>query len=123
MLVFPYFILVTISGLVVGISMDLALKVLFVLSLSMVSMKPLVDARYWHWSNERKSNSGAAEDLVTSLPGQPSVNFRQYAGYVTVNEKNGRALFYWFYEATTLADEKPLVLWLNGGKRDTIKCQ
>ncbi|KAK4439921.1 Serine carboxypeptidase-like 31, partial [Sesamum alatum] len=46
---------------------------------------------------------------------QPSVRFRHYAGYVTVNEKNGRALFYWFYEATTLADQKPLVLWLNGG--------
>ncbi|KAI3456291.1 hypothetical protein Pfo_012954 [Paulownia fortunei] len=95
-------------------SMDLVLKLLFVLSLHMVSMEPLADARYWHWSNEKKSNFGAAEDLVTSLPGQPSVNFRHYAGYVTVNEKNGRALFYWFYEATTFADEKPLVLWLNG---------
>ncbi|KAL0398620.1 UNVERIFIED_CONTAM: Serine carboxypeptidase-like 31 [Sesamum radiatum] len=90
-------------------------KVLFVLSLLMVSMEPLVTARYWHWSNEKKSNFEAAEDLVTSLPGQPSVSFRHYAGYVTVNEKNGRALFYWFYEATTLADQKPLVLWLNGG--------
>ncbi|KAH6792907.1 serine carboxypeptidase-like 31 [Perilla frutescens var. hirtella] len=84
----------------------------------MVSMKPLlVDARHRHSSSstEIKSNSAAVEDLVTSLPGQPTVNFRHYAGYVTVNEKNGRALFYWFYEATTLADEKPLVLWLNGG--------
>lgn len=111
-----FFISVTISGLVVGISMDIALKVLFVLSLSVVSMKPLVDARHWHWSSDIKSNSAAVEDLVTSLPGQPSVTFQHYAGYVTVNEKNGRALFYWFYEATTLADEKPLVLWLNGGK-------
>ncbi|KAL0353113.1 UNVERIFIED_CONTAM: Serine carboxypeptidase-like 31 [Sesamum angustifolium] len=90
-------------------------NVLFVLSLLMVSMEPLVTARYSHWSNEKKSDFEAAEDLVTSLPGQPSVSFRHYAGYVTVNEKNGRALFYWFYEATTLADQKPLVLWLNGG--------
>jgi serine carboxypeptidase-like clade 2 len=50
------------------------------------------------------------------LPGQPDVNFKHYAGYVTVNEQNGRALFYWFYEATTHPDEKALVLWLNGGK-------
>lgn len=101
--------------------MDIALKVLFVLSLSLVSMKPLAEARYRHWSSKIKFNSSAAtEDLVTSLPGQPSVNFKHYAGYVTVNENNGRALFYWFYEATTLADEKPLVMWLNGGKRAKI---
>ncbi|EYU27945.1 hypothetical protein ABFS82_13G109600 [Erythranthe guttata] len=93
--------------------MDLVLKVLFVLSLVvMVFFEPLVDARYWHWSNEKKSDF---EDLVTGLPGQPSVNFRHYAGFVTVDEKNGRSLFYWFYEATSLPDEKPLVLWLNGG--------
>ncbi|XP_071720292.1 serine carboxypeptidase-like 31 [Rutidosis leptorrhynchoides] len=55
------------------------------------------------------------DHLVTNLPGQPSVDFRHYAGHVTVNEKSGRALFYWFYEAWTLSDEKPLVLWLNGG--------
>lgn len=57
------------------------------------------------------------EDLVINLPGQPKVNFRHYAGYVTVDVKNGRSLFYWFYEASTLPDEKPLVLWLNGGKK------
>ncbi|KAF8391390.1 hypothetical protein HHK36_023694 [Tetracentron sinense] len=56
-----------------------------------------------------------SEDLETDLPGQPDVGFRHYAGCVTLNEKNGRALFYWFYEASTHPDEKPLVLWLNGG--------
>jgi serine carboxypeptidase-like clade II len=36
--------------------------------------------------------------VVESLPGQPSdVGFRQFAGYVTVNETHGRALFYWFH--------------------------
>ncbi|KAJ6826973.1 serine carboxypeptidase-like 31 [Iris pallida] len=55
------------------------------------------------------------QDLVTQLPGQPGVGFRHYAGYATVDEKNGRALFYWFFEATSGSDEKPLVLWLNGG--------
>ncbi|KAG9452702.1 hypothetical protein H6P81_005606 [Aristolochia fimbriata] len=54
-------------------------------------------------------------DLVTDLPEQPNVSFRHYAGYVTVHEQNGRALFYWFYEATTRPDDRPLLLWLNGG--------
>ncbi|KAJ8448051.1 hypothetical protein Cgig2_028927 [Carnegiea gigantea] len=54
------------------------------------------------------------DDLVTSLPGQPNVNFRHYAGYVTVHESHERALFYWFFEASTQPEHKPLVLWLNG---------
>lgn len=54
-------------------------------------------------------------DRVIRLPGQPIVNFEQYAGYVTVNESHGRALFYWFFEATHDVEKKPLVLWLNGG--------
>ncbi|XP_072987359.1 serine carboxypeptidase-like 34 [Typha latifolia] len=54
-------------------------------------------------------------DRVIRLPGQPAVNFRQYAGYVTVNASHGRALFYWFFEATHDVGKKPLVLWLNGG--------
>lgn len=55
------------------------------------------------------------KDRVVQLPGQPKVAFEQYAGYVTVNKKDGRALFYWLTEATQAAASKPLVLWLNGG--------
>ncbi|XP_011101717.1 serine carboxypeptidase-like 42 [Sesamum indicum] len=55
------------------------------------------------------------EDLVTKLPGQPVVKFRQYAGYVDVDVKNGRSLFYYFVEAAEDPDRKPLTLWLNGG--------
>lgn len=58
-------------------------------------------------------------DQVTKLPGQPTVGFKQYAGYVTVNEKHGRALFYWFFEATSEPEKRPLLLWLNGGKINT----
>ncbi|KAL5223921.1 hypothetical protein ABZP36_010560 [Zizania latifolia] len=55
-------------------------------------------------------------DRVERLPGQPAdVGFRHFAGYVTVNETHGRALFYWFFEATQDVAGKPLVLWLNGG--------
>ncbi|CAD6231490.1 unnamed protein product [Miscanthus lutarioriparius] len=55
-------------------------------------------------------------DRVAFLPGQPrSPPVSQFAGYVTVNEYNGRALFYWFFEAQTSPAHKPLLLWLNGG--------
>ncbi|KAF8055024.1 hypothetical protein N665_1305s0011 [Sinapis alba] len=54
-------------------------------------------------------------DRVTRLPGQPQVGFHQYSGYVTVDEKKQRALFYYFAEAETEPTSKPLVLWLNGG--------
>lgn len=59
-------------------------------------------------------------DLVVGLPGQPTVNFKHYAGYVTVNQTHGRALFYWFFEAINKPQHKPLVLWLNGGT--SINC-
>ncbi|RWR97994.1 Peptidase S10 [Cinnamomum micranthum f. kanehirae] len=54
-------------------------------------------------------------DRVGGLPGQPPVKFRQYAGYVTIDESHGKALFYWFFEATQKPAGKPLLLWLNGG--------
>ncbi|XP_038692282.1 serine carboxypeptidase-like 45 [Tripterygium wilfordii] len=52
---------------------------------------------------------------ILKLPGQPQVSFQQYAGYVTIDEKQQRALFYYFVEAETDPASKPLVLWLNGG--------
>lgn len=56
-------------------------------------------------------------DSVGKLPGQSfNVSFAHYSGYVTVNEKSGRALFYWFFEAVEDPGSKPLVLWLNGGQ-------
>ncbi|KAF2288361.1 hypothetical protein GH714_007051 [Hevea brasiliensis] len=54
-------------------------------------------------------------DRIVQLPGQPQVGFQQYSGYVTVDEKNQKALFYYFAEAETDPASKPLVLWLNGG--------
>ena len=56
-----------------------------------------------------------AADKIIVLPGQTVVEFSQYGGYVTVDEKNGRALFYYFVEAVSDPAEKPLLLWLNGG--------
>ncbi|KAL6844879.1 hypothetical protein ACP4OV_025538 [Aristida adscensionis] len=55
-------------------------------------------------------------DKVAALPGQPDgAGVGQYAGHVTVDEENGRALFYYFVEATRDAAARPLLLWLNGG--------
>ena len=48
--------------------------------------------------------------------GGGGIDFEQYSGYVTVDEKNGRALFYYFAEAPRGAASKPLLLWLNGGR-------
>lgn len=56
-----------------------------------------------------------AHRMNTSLPGQPHVEFHQFSGYVTIDEKNKRALFFYFAEAEKDAVSKPLVLWLNGG--------
>uniref|UniRef100_A0A1D1XLV9 Carboxypeptidase n=1 Tax=Anthurium amnicola TaxID=1678845 RepID=A0A1D1XLV9_9ARAE len=56
------------------------------------------------------------KDRVLHLPGQAfNVSFAHYSGYITVNEHSGRALFYWFFEATDDPTSKPVVLWLNGG--------
>ena len=55
-------------------------------------------------------------DKITSLPGQPQVSFQQFSGYITVDEKQQRAFFYYFVEAEEQPASKPLVLWLNGGK-------
>ncbi|KAL6272469.1 hypothetical protein ACE6H2_023161 [Prunus campanulata] len=61
------------------------------------------------------ANSLPEADKITSLPHQPQANFQQYAGYITVDEKQQRSLFYYFVEAETDPASKPLVLWLNGG--------
>lgn len=57
----------------------------------------------------------AGFDRIKALPGQPPVSFEQFSGYVVVNKKRGRALFYWLTESTLNAPHKPLLLWLNGG--------
>ncbi|KAJ7520944.1 hypothetical protein O6H91_19G031300 [Diphasiastrum complanatum] len=55
-------------------------------------------------------------NLIVDLPGAPSVTFAQYSGYITVDEKTGRSLFYWFVEADVPdPTSAPLTLWLNGG--------
>ncbi|CAL5333693.1 unnamed protein product [Camellia sinensis] len=57
------------------------------------------------------------DEIEGGLPGQPTeVMFKQYAGYVNVDESKGRSLFYYFAEAVHNPSSMPLVLvlWLNG---------
>ncbi|XP_057967263.1 serine carboxypeptidase 24 isoform X2 [Malania oleifera] len=54
-------------------------------------------------------------DRISALPGQPPVKFSQFSGYVTVDEQQGRSLFYWLTESPSNPQKKPLLLWLNGG--------
>ncbi|CAL9048909.1 unnamed protein product [Musa banksii] len=62
------------------------------------------------------SGDSSESDRVLDLPGQPpSPPISHFSGYITVNRENGRALFYWFFEAQTLPSDRPLLLWLNGG--------
>ncbi|KAF9590956.1 hypothetical protein IFM89_000501 [Coptis chinensis] len=62
-------------------------------------------------------SSDQEKDKIFELPGQPTnIGFTQYSGYITVNSKAGRALFYYLVESTVTPPEStPLVLWLNGG--------
>ncbi|WCJ26983.1 serine carboxypeptidase-like 31 [Euphorbia peplus] len=88
---------------------------LIFLLVSLIIFKPVRCGRQVD-SNKRSNLLVDLDHLVTNLPGQPShVDFKHFAGYITVNDTNGRALFYWFYEATSHPELKPLVLWLNGG--------
>ena len=64
-----------------------------------------------------KQQQQREDDRILWLPGQPNgVAFGMYGGYVTIDDHNGRALYYWFQEADTdKPGGAPLVLWLNGG--------
>ncbi|CAA7396129.1 unnamed protein product [Spirodela intermedia] len=61
-------------------------------------------------------SSAPESALVTHLPGfNGTFPSKHYAGYVTVDEKNGRNLFYYFVFSEGNPEEDPVVLWLNGG--------
>lgn len=88
------------------------LTLLFILSLSLPSS---LSVPFDKTGLEPNIKALQEADSVVSLPGQPPVRFRQFAGYVTIHESHGKALFYWFFEATQKPAGKPLLLWLNGG--------
>lgn len=58
------------------------------------------------------------KDLIKNLPGQPSVSFKQYGGFVSVNETAGWFFYYYFVEAIKPSNSTPLVIWFNGGTQN-----
>lgn len=54
--------------------------------------------------------------LITSLPGfNATFPSKHYSGYVTIDEKHGKKLFYYFIVSERNPSKDPVVLWLNGG--------
>ena len=63
----------------------------------------------------RSNGDDDDKDRVTSMPGWKGGDFcwKHYAGYLDATDDH--QLFYWYHEATDSPQDKPLVLWLNGG--------
>ncbi|KAL1207483.1 Serine carboxypeptidase-like 36 [Cardamine amara subsp. amara] len=74
-----------------------------------------VDSSHFNVFRRESMPSLKDKDLIEKLPGQPTVSFRQYGGYVSVNETSGRFLYYYFVEAIKPTKSTPLVIWFNGG--------
>ncbi|KAG8083283.1 hypothetical protein GUJ93_ZPchr0015g6605 [Zizania palustris] len=54
--------------------------------------------------------------LVARLPGfHGALPSKHYSGYVSVDETNGRQLFYYLVMSERDPSADPVVLWLNGG--------
>ena len=54
-------------------------------------------------------------EKISNLPGQPQVSFDQYSGYIVLNNKTNKSLFYWFQESQNNPSTDPIALWTNGG--------
>lgn len=53
---------------------------------------------------------------VTGLPGlSKDISFDHYAGHILVDSQKNSNLFYWLFESSKNANDKPLLIWLNGG--------
>ena len=58
---------------------------------------------------------GCFGDEITSLPDAPQVTFKQYSGYIILNETTNKSMFYWLQTSINDPVNDPLVLWTNGG--------
>lgn len=62
------------------------------------------------------TESAPQSSIVTQLPGfNGTFPSKHYSGYVTIDESQGKKLFYYFVESERNPSEDPVVLWLNGG--------
>jgi len=57
-----------------------------------------------------------ASDKIVNLPGAPAnLSFDQYSGYLNVDAKNNRNIFYWLVLSESNPASAPIALWSNGG--------
>ncbi|KAK4794647.1 hypothetical protein SAY86_012641 [Trapa natans] len=62
------------------------------------------------------AHSAPEEALVTHLPGfNGTFPSKHYSGYVTIDPKTEKRLFYYFVLSEGQPSKDPVVLWLNGG--------
>ena len=71
---------------------------------------PLVETSMDIYTREAK------RDLVMDLPGLTyDPGFKQFSGYLTVDEHHGRKIHYWYIESQGSPSDDPVVFWTNGG--------
>lgn len=65
---------------------------------------------------EEQYTLGAKMDRIVDLPGlNKESKLKQFSGYLTVDEKTNRSIFYWYVESLSDPSTDPVVLWTNGG--------
>ncbi|KAL6867273.1 hypothetical protein ACP4OV_015297 [Aristida adscensionis] len=71
----------------------------------------------WHALAAAGGEGSKEADKIAAMPGQPpdAEGLVHYAGYINIDDKTGKTLFYYFAEAFSDAAQKPIVLWLTGG--------
>jgi len=53
---------------------------------------------------------------ITNLPDlNVNLAFKQYSGYMDLNDGHGTEIFFWFVESQDNPETDPLALWMNGG--------
>ena len=51
---------------------------------------------------------------ITALPGlNETLGFKQYSGYMPIQDGHGTEIFFWFVESQRAPSEDPVVLWMN----------
>lgn len=76
-------------------------------------MKQIIDQRRLE-SAGGPSSDNPKDYEVTSIPNLSTpLPSKQYAGHITVDEKNKGKIFYWLFEASTSPQTAPLIIWLS----------
>eukprot|EP00262_Sarcandra_glabra_P000945 TRINITY_DN10978_c0_g1_i1.p1 TRINITY_DN10978_c0_g1~~TRINITY_DN10978_c0_g1_i1.p1 ORF type:complete len:502 (-),score=84.66 TRINITY_DN10978_c0_g1_i1:72-1577(-) len=66
--------------------------------------------------NSPTSDAAPESALITHVPGfTGTLPSKHYAGYVNIDESDGKNLYYYFVVSEGKPSEDPVVLWLNGG--------